>query len=493
MSSKHPEAIRTEVVLDDPKDMEIDFSKYKSFKVKSQEIKNSLLTGEHREFHKIHPANIVLSKVQNMHSLGGAFEYVDFKDSYILKTTFKQCSFDYAAIINCDFSETEFLNCTFHNVSITNTTFRRVSFVDCKLDHMVIESCKFDECSFINCTTSNKLFDYCLLLGCLFQETDLQVQTIIGNFGLTKQSLTRCHIRDKSAGEKFDFLDIEQLQDYSVSTGLEAFKLEYFCDEKIIQDGAEVFDKTFELDTWVATAKIALTFTNLITLYHEFLVDRYEKGLCAIYPIIRLHTITGYLVDSNSLESTAMTAVYGVHMSLASYVEGYLALVSDSIKSLSNPLILLVNGPLQKDFYLSEMSYFFDHDGLSITKIIKHNSPNELFVSWQSVANAVPIIALFLASRFKLEFKKLSSEVDRLPDDDKLKEVKKNSLMPTERGFELRLGFDEKQSYLYGLKLKSIFPGDMMMELGIQISTRKISSMRKILIKILDSSNSETS
>nr|VFJ93237.1 MAG: Pentapeptide repeat-containing protein [Candidatus Kentron sp. LFY] len=477
------------IIIDNPIGIELDFSNYPNVQIQSQEIKNSVLTGTYNRNHTIRPANIVISKMSRFCSQDGLLQYVDFKDSYISDSSFNNTAFDYGAIINCDFSGVTFNKCTFHNVSITGTDFTSARFIDCKLDHMVIESCRFKLCEFINCTTSNKLFEFCLFSETTFRSTNLQVQTIINNFGLTNSALDSCLIRNKSINEDYSILDEETLFNIEVSTELERFKLLYYLDDTIVTSGSDEFDKTFEPTSWVKTAQIPLTFTNLLSLYQEFLFDLYDKGTCCILPIIKLHSLTGTLIESQNLNKTALTAIYGIHMALASVVEEYLSLISHTARNLANPIIFLTSGPIDKNYYIDNLSPIFDDPRINIVEIRKHNSPNELFISWETIQAALPLIAIFLASRFKFEIKKLSKaasndNVNSLVDKDTVSGCTQ-SLIPLDKCFQLQIGFDEKQAYLYGLKLKSIFPGDLLFELGLHISLKKVALLRKILLKIL--------
>lgn len=287
MGSKRPTDVSTAVVLDNPVDVTLNFSEMESFTTRSQEIRRSLLTGIHTKRHQLRPANIVLSTIRDFESDAGLFEYVDFKDSFAERAVFRGCSFDFAAIINCDFETVEFENCHFHNVSITGTTFRNVLFRNCALDHMVIELCKFFDCKFLDCTTSNKLFDFCLFSNPTIHNTDLQIQTLIGNFGIYKEAITASAIRDKSVDEEFRLLGAQDIDSYPVSTPIEAFKVSHFLDREATLAGSNVFEATFALDSWIGTAKIPLTFTNILTLYMEFLLDLYESGKIIVFPIFK--------------------------------------------------------------------------------------------------------------------------------------------------------------------------------------------------------------
>jgi len=485
MGDNEPTGVSTAVVLDNPVDVTLDFSAMEAFATRSQEIRRSLLTGLHTKRHQLRPANIVLSAIRDFESDSGLFEYVDFKDSFVERAVFRGCSFDYAAIINCDFENVEFIECNFHNVSITGSNFHNVIFRSCALDHMVIELCKFLQCEFVDCTTSNKLFDFCLFCHAKFANTDLQIQTLIGNFGLSRQGVAG-GIRDKSINEEFRMLDVQEIASYPVATPIEAFKISYFLDREGALSGSEAFEATFALDSWIGTAKIPLTFTNLLSLYMDFLLSLYDNQDIVIFPVLKLHSLTGVLVEDVSIPPAAMTPVYGVHMTLARVAETYLSALTSTVRSLETTAAILVSGPLNTHFYLENYPFIFAREGMSIVGIKKHNSPNEMLLAWDTVASAVPFIALFMASRFKMEIASYDGSLARV--DDQRSEIEAGtgkSLIPMKSLFEINLGFDKEDSHLYGLKIKSLFPGRLMVELGLQLSMKQVLASRLLLLKIL--------
>ena len=484
-----------EFVQDQLNGVEINFTHLDSFSTKSQEIRNSLLTGHHNINHRLRPANIVLSRIYDLISESGSFSYVDCKDSYFEMTEFNGCEFDFAALINCEFRDSHFTGCSFHNVSVTGVDFHNVTFVDCSLDHMIIENCRFWDCRFENCTTSNKLFEFCLLADCVFISTDLQIQTVIGNYGIASCNLIDCNIRDRSIDEEYKMMADEDIAAFDVNTAVEKFKIIYYLNPSIVTEGSTHFDRLFEPEAWLGTAKIPLTFANLIRLTQEFLFYLYDRQRCLTFPILRMHSLTGHLVQSQRLSQSAATTVYGVHMALARVVESFLLHLVEMGDAATNPLRLKVLGPLTAAHYLKEYPYIFDQDGLTIQNIRRMNSPNELLLGWSDYASLIPVIALFLASRLKLELSQLSEispskykiqnlEVGKSPNPDQLPEK-------THSFFDLQVGFDRDNPFNYGVTLKSIFPGNLLMEFGLHLSTEHIAKTRTLLIEVLKSSPSE--
>jgi hypothetical protein len=475
--------------------VEINFTRLESFSTKSQEIRNSVLTGRHNSTHKLRPANIVLSRIVDLISDGGSFSYVDCKDSHFESAIFVGCEFDFAALINCEFRDSHFSGCSFHNVSVTGVDFHNVSFVGCALDHMVIENCRFWDCKFEKCTASNKLFEFCLLADCTFCSTDIQIHTIIGNYGITSSNLTECGIRDRSVGEDYRLMSNEDIRLFNVSTAVEEFKVAYFLEPSIVIEGSPHFDLLFEPEAWLGTAKIPLTFANLIRLTQEFLFYLYERQRCLTLPILKMHSLTGHLVQSERMSEAAATTVYGVHMALARVAESFITQVIQMGEAARNPLRLKVLGPLIPAHYIQNYPYIFDHDGLTIQSVRRMNSPNELALAWSNYANLIPIIAVFLASRLKFELSERTAiNTPKAGRQDARAEGATNPGNLPEKlqsFFDLQVGFDRDNPFNYGVTLKSIFPGNLLVEFGLHLSTKQVSNTRAFLIDILKGSTGE--
>lgn len=478
----------------DPIKLEINFSEIEKIEILAQEILECSINGVFGPLHKIKQGNIVQCRVDDFGSLNADLEYVDFKDSSITNSNFKDSSFDYAAFINCNYENVQFEQCHFHNVSITGCEFYNVTFLNCKLDHMVIESCKFYNCNFFDSTTSNKLFEICLFTDCRFDRTDIQIQTILDNFGLSNSDLIDSKIRSKTVNEDFVFTDPVAWRNENNPNKIQEFRLEFFVSSKCVLEGSEILDRTFALGSWLENARIPSTFNNQFTLFHEFLIELYDTGKSTLFPLIKLHALSSSLINAEGINKTVLSSIYGVHMTLSRFIERFLDLVVREANSADNPIVILVNGPVEPDYYMSELDFIFNHVNLSILKVKKHNSPNELLLSWDKIQDLLPLISLLLATRLKFELKKIeNSWMDKL-DRESIQSIAMKIDSPDEgiQKFSFDLGVDSDRQYLYGLKLKSIFPGGLFMEFGLHISTKKISVLRQVLVEILKKSGSES-
>ena len=471
----------------------IDFSTLRTFATKAQEIKNSVIEGQYREQHAIRPANVVLSKMLKFYSENGSLEYVDFKDSHIEQSGFLRTSFDYGAVINCEFNSVVFEDCNFHNVSISACTFTSVKFMDCNLDHMVIEGCKFIDCEFINCSTSNKLFEFCLFSDTRFDSTNIQLQTILDNLGLSKTMIRNSQIRDRSVDEEFSVINIEEEINGSEYSAFGRMSIEFYLESNLLHD-LNGLEDLLTVEAWREVARVPVTFLNTLKLLYEFIVDLYHRNLCTLLPLLKLHNLTNLFIESRAIPENHLISVYGIHMGLTKYTEEFLSLCESTIRKLENPVILLANGPDNKEFYIDSLPFLEGVRGLQVLKVVKHNSPNEIFVAWSSYADLLPMVALLLATRIKLEVKQFKN--------DDLKEETINTTLPAIKAasaqgaslqkFELNFGLGSgNAAHQYGLKLKSIFPGELLVEFGLHISLKKAAEVKNILIRIISSLDSK--
>lgn len=471
-----------------PRELVIDFSKVEEINITAKEIYKCVLKGKIDGKHKIEHGNIILSRMEAMEVSSTDFAYVDFKDSNIIRTSFDRTSFDYGAIINCNIEETRFHSCHFQNVSITNTVFNQTVFEECDLSNMVIETCRFYNCQFLNCTTSNKLIESSLFHNTTFLKTDIQLQTITENFGLTANDISLSGIRNLSIREDFKYVDKDFLERMLLTgevNSIEKFKLEYFLDPSVLIEGSEFIDSTFKLEEWLKLVEIPATFINLLRYYHQFLTMKYEEGESPFYPLIKLHSLTASITNNIQVNFDVYNQIMGIHMGLAREMEKFLDVTFQTLENTEHPLRFLVEGPVQKDYYANEFQFMFENTSSAVADVKLRNSPSELFISWETIKDIIPIISVFIATRVKIQFENLRKAI-KVDSENTLIltgpiQIDKRSL----RKVQFELGMDEKNQYLYGLKLKTIFPGDLMMDLRLHVSTKLLGKVRKILVDLL--------
>jgi uncharacterized protein YjbI with pentapeptide repeats len=477
-----------------PIGININFSNYQRLKFKSLNIKNSTLTGVMNEKHLLNKTNIILSNLKDLEATNVNYTAVDIKDTHIDNSIFNDCRFNDSAIINSVLDSVNFVECSFKMTSITGTHFFNVIFEDCDLSNVVINTCQFINCKFKNCKTSNKIIEMSLLYESYFYKTDIYLESILENFGLTNASLEDSRVKIGNS-----FLDnndklassINEIINSNEHTAIDKFKLDFFTNPSILTDGSEFLDQTFNYTNWIDLCIIPKTFSLLLEFYSDFLFKNFDDNKVPVWGILKLHTMTGNLLEQEVLHNDVFRSVSGVHLSLSRFVEKfYSALIDTVITQNNNKLILLVNGPLDKDFYSENLESFFDDTNLNILNVVKHNSPNELILSWLSIKDIIPIISVLLATRFKVEFENLKDIRKKVND------VTTTELIPIDinnnhnhkdlQAFSFELGFDENESFLYQMKLKIITPGDLLFRLRLGLNTKILGKVKKILISLLN-------
>lgn len=481
-------------VVDNPVEKKIDFSQIEKIVISTKDIYKCVLTGQFKQTHRLPHCNIVLSRIDSLSTNTADFGYIDFKDSFVTNTSFSKTSFDYGAIINCRFTNVQFVASHFKNVSITGTKFFDTVFLDCDLTHMVIESCEFHNCKFTRCKTSNKLIELSLIENCTFNETNIQIETITHNFGVEYNNLHNSSIRDDLEVADYKIISKEELSQQlnlnSKFTEVEKFRINFFLVPDILLVGGDSLDDTFKFENWIKLCQIPTTLINLLELYHNFIVNYYNHNKALFLLLLKLHDLTNKLQIEFEDVAEIYQKVIGIHMSLSRLIEPFLLLTMTTVQSIEREVVLLVQGPIEKKFYLTKLDFIFSCYDLTIINVKKHNSPNELFVEWSQYKDILPLVALFFATRIKIEFSKLSTMQEQINGETiKLDEVKPEALREKEKkqlkALTFELGPDRDKKDLFGLRLKTIFPGNLLFDIGLHLNTKVLSSSRKIILSIL--------
>lgn len=381
-----------------PVGIKIDFSRFLKLKIRAKEICQCYLTGITTLYNSFNRCNIVKCKAANWEVNHGDLNSVDIKDCYLSDCFFYNTIFDNSAIINSIFQNVEFRNCRFHCSSITGSVFRNVTFYECNLCNLVMENCHFYDCSFAKCETSNKLIEQSFLFNSTFESMSIDIDTIIDNFGISQVHMTNIKIKDRkkhlnSVGE----IDIERLkrslEENNNHSKVDKFRIAYFLDYQILNTGGRYIDDVFEVQPWLENCKNSATFSNTLSLFYEFLSYNYEHNKIMLWPLLKFYYLTSNLVQVIQLHGQTIMypIIMGIHMATVRYVEEYYALLQEFTKQhLRNPIILLVcSGPTDITFYKKLLLPFFENSEVKIVKVIKHNSPNELFLELTNISEAI--------------------------------------------------------------------------------------------------------
>jgi uncharacterized protein YjbI with pentapeptide repeats len=154
-----------------------------------RELRGVELMGLLRDHHTARACNIIECTLRSFTAERVDFTRCDFKDNAIRSCRFVDSKFDSSSLAYNAVSQSIFEGCSFQDTDVQNCEFEQTVFLRCDLQHLLVKACTFNRCEFRECHTSNKVFEMCRLTDCVFSDTELQVQTIAENFGLTREQL----------------------------------------------------------------------------------------------------------------------------------------------------------------------------------------------------------------------------------------------------------------------------------------------------------------
>lgn len=483
-----------------PFDMDIDFSLISEIKFLAKEIRNCRVTGAIGPQHDFNRCNLVTSKLIAVNGFEANFDNVDFKDSLISDCTFQKSRFSIGAIAGCIVTGSRFIECSYRDLSVTETEFRNVTFEDCDLSKMLIKDCRFIGCFFQNCITSNKLFEASLVLDCGFENTELELRTIISNFGITTNQLESSPFRDFptfKAGATFQ----EALENIFGSMGLsdvERFRFGYFCNPSEALISSEL-DKLLDSETWRSQFTIPRNFVSSFSGFVDFLLHLYDRGVLPVYVIWRIHAGTAELASSASSNSDMVSLLYkplmGIQMTLARLIEEQVAIYEKLLEQCDNQITLIVEGPLEKKYYQNELEHLFHGSSTTITRLVPHNSPSELTLVANHLSDIAPFIAFFVCTRMNFEIQQLRAEIADKQNNYKTKkrisslQASKDVVAETSLStFAVSIGLTDRQR-AYEIKLMTMLPGNyflqFMIQLRLDVPTKTINKVKNILVGII--------
>lgn len=465
------------------------------------------------DYRKVNFAQSTLYDV-SAHSID--FSECDFKDCLIKNAVFEDCKFDGGMFATSFFAETLFSGCTFYNVGVQNSEFHRTTFASCDLTNLLVKSSKFRRCLFEQCGTSNKVMEMSVLDDTTFRSTNIQIDTITENFGLTVENLENSTIRSGRVREHFQTLtlrDLEELQRREDLSPLEKLRLHYFLKASLLA-GSELLDQSLDLAGWIKIYQNPGTFVELLDRFSEFLVQSYDKERITLQPLLLLHYVTSRLTTGDRFRSELVRvaqSIGGAHLILSRIVEEYLDVLDRLIEQKKGKVVFLAEGSGEAGYYHSELAPWLENTGSHITRVTPHNSPFEVEVIGSAMTSLMPILALFLATRTRLEILQLKEGSGHAEDADAAVESEastpepeadqagkslahESSLVPISEKrekavpkslflFDLGLAHDEKRSYQ--LQLRSFLPGSLLFDLRLNVSTCMIGRIRDVLLQIL--------
>lgn len=392
----------------------IDLSETPAKLIFNQELRKVILRGKLDAFVVPDKCNIIESHVNTLHTNSVNFSGCDFKDS-----TFTVCSFDDTKFVNSGIVQNTLTDCVFtgsdfHNTVIQSCEFYNVEFRNCDFTNLLIKDCLFAGCRFIDCRTMNKLFEMCLLQKCNFERTQLQIQTVTENLGLRKSEI-KGELRSDRLDHVHYQMGIDKLQcEYSSATDPFArLGLYYYLKEDLLSGSSEI-DAILDVSFWQQIQSTIGSFSTLLTRLCDFLLYLHEQDEIAYLPLIQTYHLTGVLASSVGTDvhiRQAEFAIYGTFLSIARRMEPFRNVMQCIVDSGETNWTFLVVGKYPESFYQSELKDLFDRGDPKIVSLVPHNSPWEMALSFADKSSIAAFMALFLATRTRLELQRILKTV----------------------------------------------------------------------------------
>lgn len=477
---------------------EIHLSGEKAYVSPKGDLKNVVLTGVLSDIHSIH-SNLIKCKLVGLEGIRADLESVDVKDCIWDNCHFEEVNFEDAGWMDNRIQNTIFIGCDFEMTTISGTVFANVTFRDCNLAKLVMKSCKFYRCTFENCQTSNRLIEMSLLLETVFSQMDVQVDTIVENFGIQSFQLNSCRIRTKRTDEDFSFLLIEEFESHIQTMPLDhvsTFRSAYFLSDSPVLNGSEELNRLFEIESWLSICGVQSNLTQYLQHFYEFLSFLYEENKAPLFVLIKLHHMTGQIVDQADAYPLIYLGVMGIHMALVRDVEEFYNSISNLIELLEGQLTLKVNGPVDLPYYENLFAPWLKDTSVRVFDVKKANSPNFLSLIWENREGLIPIVALALSTRFSVSFKKLKMELAGAAQRKRaaILQAKKEGKdliifsemkSPEDRKLGLFIGNPSHSNLIYELKLRAIFPSNTLVEMRLSIGTQILSKLQKAIVDVI--------
>ena len=479
-----------------PSNRTLDFDRLPKIAFEAPNIENSLLCGHLREEHCLNRANIISSRLSELRASRADFSYVDFKDCLLESCHFEECVFDFGALISNTLRDCTFLKCRFFNMSMTSVEFHRVQFEECDLSNIVMKYCKLYGSTMRSCQTSNKLIESSILLDTTFDETDIYLETVTGNFGLRRPEIRHAKILGLSGGRGTQPLTREELTQLASEpdalVSLETFRLAYFLDPTLLA-GSEALDAALDVRTWLALCRIPGTFAAMLESFSEFLLHRFYADEVTLHTLLLFHSITEALQsqfrEGESATGTLYRSVLGVHMTLTRAVEDFFLVLEEFATSAPATIHLVAEGPPREEYFREVLSPLLSEPGLQLREVRPHNSPSELLLSWVNDKSLLILLGLFLATRTHLEIRKLrraGPPWTRGEDESgKLAKLGEGGGVPGTELFRYSMGRTPRRKHSYHLEIRALMPGSLLVDLRLNVSTGLIAKLRRVLVSLI--------
>ncbi|MDB5580856.1 MAG: hypothetical protein JWR80_6032 [Bradyrhizobium sp.] len=460
------------------------------------DIMNCTITGTARAVHELERHNFISCVFETAFFRDIDLSGCDVKDTLVLGCGFSGCRINAATHTASIYKETEFNGCNFHNAAITDSEYHHVRFSGCDLDNVLIKNCRFYDSTFVECATSTHVFENCIFVRTSLDRTEIELRTIISNFGLKSEIMTECRIRDGRINRPFGYVPLEEIPVAALrdrDDPLAILSIRYFVDGHLLgaEDG---FDEAFDLRRWAQMARQPASFAQLIELFAEFLVTAYENSEVDMHKLLLLHDVTRQIVYDRSPDAVGYryaVSFGGIHLALSRFVEDYLDALYAAWDTARPDLWVIAEGPLSGDYFEDRLAGLLSHSDLRIGEVRPYNS---VLLQLVEVVDGSKLfaLALILASFVKVELKATRSSTFRLPaaSDEPAAAGTGVVLAADSEPFEffhIASGMTGDKKRAYELRVKSLVPTtSIVVDLKLAVSTGFVRKVRQVIVRIAD-------
>ncbi len=499
MLSRINEPHDAEEVENHPFRLHINFSVFPNLTFTARDIQFCHLEGEMGESHVLDGANVISSEFVNFHAHHTTWRRTDVKDCSLKDAVFEDSDLHFTSWLNDVFVNVVFRRVTITDVVLTDCTFIGTTFEDCDLSHMLIKRCTLVDCAFLRCRTSNKLIEASVLRRTSFSSTDIEVATVLENFGLSSTLCTGLAVfvdRPSMRMIKPGLL-MREVESDSLSP-IQQLKLAYFVTGTL---PIGVLERALDVASWIPLCRVPSSFAQILHGFASFLLGEFEDDRLIAAPLLRLYSTARALAGTvatatdTPLRAEFEAAIAAASLTLLPLFEQHLTWVQKLSTTHFPRLQFLAEGPPQPAYFDSTLRELLgENASFRVESVIPSNSPSILTLLFEHEATLVTLISIFLASRFRFELNKIQTEeVSARPALIGGQGEKSRALEV--RGADKFLAFDAGMApgerLAYHIRAYALFPQGVAAILQLEIGLALVTKIRSVLLEILRPPKSE--
>jgi uncharacterized protein YjbI with pentapeptide repeats len=425
--------------------------------------------------------NFVESRLQNVEFEQVNLARCDWKDCRIEGALLIDCDLGHASFITNAFFNSRFVRCRFPDTGISDCSFMECIFDECDFTSIIVKTSRFESCHFVKCRTSNRIVESSLLLETRWERMQLEIATVLGNFGLRRSELHQCTLVRRIGGSEQDASKTE-LTERDALSPIEEFRLSYF-ETGIVDGNSEILDKALHLGNWGKDAVIQASLGVQLSGFAQFLLALYMSDQMPFYPLLLLHSQNFNFLEWLSDRGEALPlyqVAAGVHLTLTREVDGFLFKLTDVTRALSSSQILhlVAEGPVDVSYFQN----WFGQQELSRVKVLAvrpRHSPVDLTVLVPDYPAVVVLAGLLLATRLRFELSRVSEDL-RVTNGHSAQTAQTSQPL-----IAFSAGLSSSRPAEYEINVRTLLPRSLLVDLHLNVSVAVFKRVREVLVGVL--------